>query len=178
MAWDRRRFDDFIGTLGLRFFSSDEFLIHINQTGNHPPDDSSWHNIVPTARLLDMVRAHYGRATVVSSCYRAREYHRRVGGGERSQHLAFTAVDFSVASIPASEVSDLLRNWRGRWIEIPFRVRRTPVTVPEGPVPFADLEERTPASGAVEVRFAGGIGSYTRFTHLDTRGINAGWSGL
>jgi uncharacterized protein YcbK (DUF882 family) len=56
--------------------------------------------------------AHYGRATVASSRYRAREYNPRVGGGERIRHLAFTAVDFSVAGIPASDVSDLLRNRR------------------------------------------------------------------
>jgi hypothetical protein len=100
MAWDRRRCDEFIGILGLRFFSSDEFLVQITQPGK--PPSGRFH---PAQHRPDGAVAGYGArplrtATVVSSCYRAREYNPRIGGGERSRHLAFTAVDFRWRACP------------------------------------------------------------------------------
>lgn len=176
MAWDRTAFNQFVSSLELRYFRGYELLINTDRTGNEPPPQEIWPNIVATVRLLDLVRAHFRRPIVITSGYRAPEYNRKVGGAPLSQHQAFTALDFGVAGISPPEVGRLLRSWRdeGKWIPVPFLPERVQWQGPGGKIPFKRLPFRDGDNGP-EVKFVGGIGVYNRFTHLDTRGINTNW---
>ena len=118
------RVEAYLDDLGLEHFQPYEFLIATDRPGNERPPLAILPNIVPTAIVLDAVRKHYGRAIVITSCYRAPAYNRRVGGARLSQHQAFTATDFGVAGTPARDVAELLRSWRGRWFDAPRRISR------------------------------------------------------
>ena len=100
-----KRFTEFIDGLSLEHFRAYEFLINTDRPGNRIPPRVLWGNIEPTAHLLELLREHYGRPIIISSCYRAPEYNKRVGGTPKSQHQQFTAVDFSVAGIAARNVA-------------------------------------------------------------------------
>ena len=170
-------FNDFIRDLKLDHFQPDEFLVSTDRPGNSFPPQPLWPNLVATALILDQLRKHFGRPLVITSCYRAIDYNQQVGGTPRSNHQAFTATDFGIAGHSPAEVSTLLRDWRGRWFAAPAMIERVRVDIPDvEPVPFAELTWRTGASGE-EFQFAGGVGEYSRFTHLDTRGLNHTWSG-
>ncbi len=170
-------FESFIASLQLKFFKPDEFLVATERPGNEPPPARLWPNICATALVLDRVRKHFGRATVITSCYRSEVYNRQVGGVARSNHKAFTAVDFGVAGVSPPAVAALLRSWRGEWFAAPLKFERVQLELPDGgSVPFAELAWRDGAAGP-EFQLAGGVGEYSRFTHLDTRGLNHTWSG-
>lgn len=178
-------FAQYFDRFGIRHFAAREFLVSTNRPGNTLPPEFMWPNIVPTALVLDELRAHFDSPIVVTSCYRAPDYNRQVGGTPRSNHQAFTAADFGVAGVSPAEVAEFLRSWRGRWFRAPERIPRVPVEVPvDDPdadgdarkIPFAELEWRE-SDGVVEFQLAAAVGEYARFTHLDTRGTNNSWSG-
>ena len=170
-------FKAFVHELELDHFQSDEFLVSTERSGNAIPPPALWPNLGATALILDEVRKHFGRALVITSCYRAADFNLRAGGTTRSNHQAFTAADFGVAGAAPADIAELLRSWRGRWFAAPSRFERVQLPIPGAkPVPFAELLWRQGAAGE-EFQFAGGIGKYTRFTHLDTRGLNNSWSG-
>lgn len=156
----------FLGALGLTHFEPEEFLINMDRPGNRVPPEEIWGNIALSAVILDEIRQELGRPIVISSCYRAPEYNRRVGGRPRSQHQAFTAIDFSVAGYSSRGVAEMTMalRWNPRSWPVPSGVTR----VQWDGVPFKEIKDN---------RFTGGVGSYSRFVHLDTRGINAGWRG-
>lgn len=175
-AAPRTTFEDYFESLALRHFEPAEILINTERPGNQLPPHELWPNIAPTVKLLDEVREHFGRPVVITSCYRAPDYNRRIGGKPLSQHQAFTAVDFAVSGVPSARVAQFLRQLRdgGHWIELPAAPARVRVTAPAGPVPFGELPIRT-GGGRPAVRFVGGVAAYPTFTHLDTRGVNANW---
>jgi uncharacterized protein YcbK (DUF882 family) len=160
----REELISFLYSLGLSHFSPQEFLINTERPGNALPPTDTWGNIALTAAVLDHVRGYFQKATVITSCYRSPDYNSRVGGQPRSQHLAFTAVDFSVAETSSREVARYCRSLRGKT----FGVSSTLPRVHIGEVPFKEIEDN---------RMTGGVGSYSRFVHIDTRGINASWRG-
>ncbi|HEX6862323.1 MAG TPA: D-Ala-D-Ala carboxypeptidase family metallohydrolase [Thermoanaerobaculia bacterium] len=174
-ATGRAKLEEFIEALDLKYFTAAELLIHTDRPWNALPPSELWPNIAPTAKLLDEVREHFARPVVITSCYRAPDYNRRIGGAPLSQHQAFTAVDFAVSGVPPKRVAAFLRGLRegGHWIDLPEHPKRMRLYAPAGPVPFAELPTR--ASGGPAVRFAGGVAAYPSFTHLDTRGLNANW---
>ncbi|GIL02983.1 MAG: hypothetical protein BroJett030_28820 [Alphaproteobacteria bacterium] len=143
-------FATFIGSLNLRNFMAREFLAlgskHSNPNSsafglNTFPPRSSWINIAPTARVLDALRQHYGAPIYISSAYRSPAYNGAIGGATNSLHMAFKAIDFTVASGSA------------------------------GPRQWADTLRQFRSQGL----FAGGIGTYGSFVHVDTRGHNVDW---
>ena len=60
-------------------------------------------------RVLEPVRAHYGRPVVISSGYRSPALNRATGGAASSQHCKGEAADFEVPGISNVEVC--------RWME-------------------------------------------------------------
>jgi len=106
---------------------------------NSEPPRNLWWNIVPTLRILDELRAHFGAPITLNSTYRSLAYNRSVGSPDTSWHRRFNAIDFKVAGITPANVARVLKQWR--------------------------------AQG----KFTGGIGTYKRFVHLDTRANNATW---
>lgn len=150
LSWsDYADFDAFIGSLGLRHFSTDEFLVlggaHNTSGGacagkNTYPPRSLWSNIAATARVLEHLRDRLGHPIVLTNAYRAPAYNTCIGGATGSQHMQFTALDFKVRGMAAPDVAQALRWLRDK-----------------------------------EGLFKGGVGRYNGFTHVDTRGSNATW---
>jgi hypothetical protein len=168
-------FNDFINSLGLANFQPYEFLIHTDRPGNQEPPPRLWSNIVVTALILQELRTQFNHPLIITSCYRAPRYNNSIpNAAPLSQHQAFTAADFSISGVSASTVARAARNLRNQWIAVPTEFERVRVRVPAGYVPFWELPQRR-NNGQLEVKFLGGIGEYTRFVHLDTRGQNANW---
>ncbi|HEY9037683.1 MAG TPA: D-Ala-D-Ala carboxypeptidase family metallohydrolase [Roseovarius sp.] len=150
LAWpDYAEFDAFMKTLGLKNFTTDEFLVlggaHNTPGGpcagqNTPPPRHLWTRIAQTAQVLDHLRDRLGKPIAITNAYRAPAYNTCIGGASGSQHMEFTALDFTVLGMPAAEVATALRWLRDK-----------------------------------EGFFKGGIGRYNSFTHVDTRGHNATW---
>lgn len=144
---ERPEFDAFIGSLGLRHFSPQEFLVlggaHVTQGSagyglNTPPPKQLWPNIANTARVIDELRARLGTSVSISNAYRSPAYNRAIGGAASSMHMRFNALDLQSSATP-SQVNAALLGMRD------------------------------------EGRFAGGIGVYNTFVHVDTRGSNVTW---
>lgn len=151
LSWsDYADFDAFIKSLGLRNFSTDEFLVlggaHNTPGGkcrgkNTYPPRALWTRIAATARVLDHLRGRLGESIVITNAYRSPAYNACIpGSATTSQHVQFTAVDFQVRGITAPAVAMALRKLRDE-----------------------------------EKLFTGGIGVYNGFTHVDTRNKNADW---
>lgn len=146
---DYAAFDAFIRSLGLRNFSTDEFLVlgggHSTPGGacqgkNLFPSRNLWGNIAKTAQVLDHLRDRLGKPIAITNAYRGPAYNQCIGGAKSSQHMAFRALDFKVSGMDAPQVATALRWLRDK-----------------------------------EGFFTGGIGRYNSFTHIDTRGSNATW---
>ena len=146
---DYADFDAFIKSLGLKNFTTDEFLI---LGGSHStpgsecagqntyPPRGLWTHIAKTAQVLDHFRDRIGKPIAITNAYRAPAYNACIGGATGSQHMQFTALDFKVSGMAAPDVAQALR-----WLR------------------------------DVEGFFKGGIGRYNGFTHVDTRGHDATW---
>ncbi|MGA0614922.1 caspase family protein [Paracoccus sp. KR1-242] len=144
-----QRFSSFIAPLGLRHFAAEEFLAlgagHFGGGAAHglnsAPPEQLWPNILPTAQVLDQLRARLGVPVTINSAYRNAAYNQAIGGEPHSWHMQFRACDISADGASARKVADTLSEMRGEGL------------------------------------FRGGIGRYAGFTHVDTRGVNADWSG-
>ena len=103
-AWFRRH--------KFRNFTADEFTSYfeVNRRGaqNMAPPREMWQNILPTLRLVDDLRDHFGRPCVLLSSYRGDEYNRRCGGVKYSQHRQFTALDIAVSGVSPKKVFNYL----------------------------------------------------------------------
>lgn len=141
-------FRKFVQSLGLRYFSAEELLFMggSNAPGgscagrNRLPEQSKWHRIGATARMLDEIRHRLSAKCIVLSAYRSPAYNSCVGGESASLHMEYNAIDFRCTSGTAAQ-----------WHAVAKAVR---VSSPD---------------------FKGGIGKYSSFVHIDTRGTNANW---
>jgi len=64
-----------------------------------------WANIIPTARLAQEAREHFGRPMVVSSGYRDPVYNRAVGGAAGSLHVQFKALDIYINGVTSKDLA-------------------------------------------------------------------------
>lgn len=108
-------FEAFIGALGLQHFTANEFLFMggSNASGgcagrNGPPPRNLWDNIVPTAKLLDKLRARLGTPIRLTSIYRNQSYNSCIGGEPGSFHMKFNAADFQTSGNPRDWANVLL----------------------------------------------------------------------
>jgi len=127
-----------------KHFSPEEFTsyFHITRRGvtNSAPPEHLWENIVPTLRIVDALRDHFGKPITILSSYRSQAYNAAIGdAAPKSLHKQFKALDISVSGHTPREVFETLLSWRN------------------------------------QKRFAGGLGLYPSFVHIDTRGTNATW---
>ena len=132
-------------------------------------------NIAPTILILDELRETLGEPIMINSAYRAPAYNKRIGGAGKSQHMAFTALDFQVRNVEPKDVGRLLREWKAckPWFQSPLpTIKRSMVKVAAVAIPFHELKTRE-EDGAFQ--FRGGVGIYNTFVHIDTRGRNANW---
>lgn len=87
----------------LRYFRPSEFMFlgsshsnpnHQGYRKNHEPPSQIWPNILKTADVIDEIRHRLMKPINITCAYRSPAYNAAVGGGERSQHKQFRAVDF------------------------------------------------------------------------------------
>ena len=133
--------------------------------------------MVPTILVLDKLRAHLGVPIYLTSIYRALAYNKQKKGRERSLHQAFSATDFKAADISPQHVSEILKEWRGEWFDSPVPIETQTVQVPAGQTDWQPLNVCSEDTGDPKFQFKGGIGRYTTYVHIDTRGINRTWNG-
>ena len=125
--------------LALEYFEPEEFLVHCNVKPNSYPPSELWGRIDETAMILDVIRYEAKVPIRITSCYRNKEYNKKVGGTHFSRHLEFNAIDFQSDKMLAEDLH-----------AIALRLRRAG-------------------------KFLGGLGKYSTFVHIDTRGHNASW---
>lgn len=106
---------------GLKHFKAQELTWYFsrvrNGVKNSQPPRALWPNILPTLRILDRLREKLGKAVNISSTFRSLAYNRQVGSGDGSQHVKFTAIDFSVSGLTPAKVFAALLDMRnkGEW---------------------------------------------------------------
>ena len=105
-----------------RHFGAHEFTGYFDAVRrgvqNSAPPKRIWKNVVPTLRIVDELRASFGKPCRILSSYRSPAYNQRVGGVALSQHLQFNALDIAFQGISAKRVYERLIQWRqeGRFI--------------------------------------------------------------
>lgn len=96
------RFEAWFKTQGIRYFSAREVLyrggsdekLHLN---TDPPEEL-WPKIIPTLKVLDILRGQLGCPIRLTSIYRSPAYNSRIGGEKSSYHMRFQACDFQAAT--------------------------------------------------------------------------------
>ena len=61
-------------------------------------------------RVLEPLRAHFGRPVLINSAYRSQKVNRAVGGSATSQHLRGEAADVEIPGISNLEVAQYIRD--------------------------------------------------------------------
>lgn len=85
--------DKYLQRMGVRHFSAYELTRAAKWRRNVEPIREDWPNIVPTARLAELLRHELGGdPLVIAAGYRPRRYNTLVGGAKKSQHLTFRAL--------------------------------------------------------------------------------------
>jgi uncharacterized protein YcbK (DUF882 family) len=112
----KEKFDTWFKAQNIKHFSADEFTSYFNRTRNGTrnsyPAQAKWSAILPTLRIVDKLRAHFGRPIVLLSSYRSPAYNKAISGASRSFHCDFIALDIAVAGKSPKQVIDVLRAWR------------------------------------------------------------------
>lgn len=109
-------FSSWFNRQGFRNFKANELEWYFskvrNGIQNSQPPRSIWPNIVPTLRILDDLRDHFGKPLELSSTYRSPSYNKAIDGASKSQHVEFKAVDFTVSGVSPSKVFSTLKSWQ------------------------------------------------------------------
>lgn len=147
-----QKLEEYIDSLGLRYFKGKELTPYWSRTrggvSNSCPPEELWPNIVRTLVVLDEVRHLVGQSIRLTSTYRDPDYNRAVGGERMSYHMKFMAIDFQGGKGPLGNAF-IAKSLRGKRFKNPITGK--------------------------SFTFAGGIGRYPTFVHIDTRGVNASW---
>lgn len=149
-----QKLEQFIDAIGLRYFKGSEFTYYWsavrNGVKNSIPPENLWPNIVKTLVVADKLREITGSPLRVTSSYRSPAYNAAIpGAASGSVHMSFKALDL----IPSKcDPEDLFK--------AALKLRGTKIQMPNGKSSFT---------------FRGGIGRYSSFVHIDTRGYDATW---
>lgn len=114
-------FSQWFDRQGFKYFKAQELTWYFsrvrNGVKNSEPPRNIWVNILPTFKVLDKLREKLGKPINISSTYRDLDYNKTVGSSNASQHVKFTAVDFSVSGVSPSKVFSTLLDMRnkGEW---------------------------------------------------------------
>jgi uncharacterized protein YcbK (DUF882 family) len=114
-ALRRLRYAEWLAARGLRFGFDAEIAALANRftkgVKNDTPPVELWHEILPTVKVVESVREHFG-ATTVNSAYRSPMYNAAVGGETKSLHMRNNAVDFVCATGTPEQWAAYLREQR------------------------------------------------------------------
>ena len=142
-------FTEWFSRQGIRNFSADEFTSYFSVfrrgVRNSTPPRAMWPAILPTLRIVDDLRDHFSRAIIITSSYRSPAYN--------------GAINSRGSGGAAS------KSFHMQFIALDI--------VAAGHSPDAVFEHLSEWRRAK--KFTGGLGSYSSFTHIDTRGYNATW---
>jgi hypothetical protein len=108
-------FDALLRGYDVRYFTARELCPVGRLAGGvvlKAPPCGIWGNILPTVRILDELRAFYGKPVIVNSGYRDAAYNRAVGSTPGSMHTQFRALDFSIAAIQPRSLYEWLDRHR------------------------------------------------------------------
>jgi uncharacterized protein YcbK (DUF882 family) len=113
----KQSFTEWFNTLGIRHFSASEFTeyfqVHRRGVTNSEPPRELWPNIVPTLRIVDDLREHFGKPITLLSSYRSQAYNAAIGdAAPKSLHKQFKALDISVSGKTPKQVFKVLSQWR------------------------------------------------------------------
>lgn len=67
-----------------------------------------WQNILPTLRVLEEARSHFGKPIMILSGYRDPAYNRAIGGETASLHMSFNAIDSVVQGVDVRDFAHYL----------------------------------------------------------------------
>lgn len=114
---DHRTFTEYFDTLGIKHFDASEFTeyfrVHRRGVDNSEPPRELWGNIVPTIRIVDQLREHFGKPIVLLSSYRSPAYNAAIdGAATKSYHMRFQALDIAVSGKTPRQVFNVLQDWR------------------------------------------------------------------
>lgn len=116
-------FEAWFDRQGFRNFSASEFTSYFSVlrrgVRNSAPPRRLWHKIVPTLRIVDDLRDHFGRPCVILSSYRSPAYNSAINGAaSKSFHMQFCALDIAFSGVAPSTVYAKLLEWRreGRFV--------------------------------------------------------------
>ncbi len=113
---ENETFEQWFARQKFRHFKAQEFTWMFSRVNkgvkNTPPSRRLWKNIVPTLRVLDELRKHFGAPITLNSTYRSLAYNRSVGSPDGSEHRKFSAIDFVVAGRTPAQVGATLLSWR------------------------------------------------------------------
>ena len=109
-------FKEWFDSQGIKHFGAAEFESYFaaqrKGVKNSQPPKRLWKNIMPTLRIIDDLRASFGKPCRILSSYRSPDYNRAVGGASRSQHLEFNALDIAFDGVSPQRVYERLLEWR------------------------------------------------------------------
>jgi uncharacterized protein YcbK (DUF882 family) len=110
------KFSQWFESQQFRHFGAGEFESYFGAqrkgVKNSQPPQRLWKNIVPTLRVVDELRASFGKPCRILSSYRSPAYNKAVGGAAQSQHLDFNALDITFDGVSPQQVYDRLIEWR------------------------------------------------------------------
>jgi hypothetical protein len=147
-----RQFCEFIDSLALPNFRGAEMLAGFRRTRggvrNSTPPRELWPNIVPALVVAQEIRNQVGRLDITSS-YRSQSYNVAVSGAHNSFHVQFRALDLVPALVSVLRLHIVAQSMRGKKFFNPHTKK--------------------------QFIFAGGIGKYKSFVHIDDRARATDW---
>lgn len=113
---ERAAFRAYCEAWGVRFGFGDEIAAYSTRTHsgvrNSMPPRELWPNILPTIRLAEELREHFGPTRILSA-YRSPAYNAVIDGSAKdSQHVRFTALDLVCVAGTPREWAAFLRSRR------------------------------------------------------------------
>jgi uncharacterized protein YcbK (DUF882 family) len=104
-----RDFDAYLKGHGITRFTAAELCPVGRVAGGvtlQAPPCELWDRIIPTLRIMQEAREHYGRPMTVTSGYRSLAYNRAIGSTDGSLHVQFRACDVSMQGITPRQLRD------------------------------------------------------------------------
>jgi uncharacterized protein YcbK (DUF882 family) len=105
-------FESWFDRQGFENFTGGELASYFKRTRNTYPPKHMWTRFLPTMRIVQKVRTHFGKPVTISSSYRSPAYNAGVGGAKFSQHKEFRAADIQVKGVSPKRVRDYLFSLR------------------------------------------------------------------
>jgi hypothetical protein len=101
-------FDKYLAGHGVKNFTARELCPEGRRTPSgvalRAPPCELWGNIIPTLKVAEWLRFHFGQLVIVNSGYRDLHYNRAVGSTDNSMHVQFRAMDIRVPGISSARV--------------------------------------------------------------------------